>query len=98
MKNGSGAESFRTRFFLKLKRFVKRPSTKFAVGMILVFTSSAEVIEDLTDDVPGVKIGAHHGLLVLGILNAISSIPDLVEGLEKTIEGSDEIESDDSEE
>lgn len=98
MKNESRTESLKTRFFLKLKKFVKQPATKFAVGMILVFTSSAEVIEDLTDDVPGFKIGAHHGLLVLGILNAVSSIPDLVEGLEKTIESSDEIESDDSDE
>lgn len=80
-------------FLKRLGRFVKHPATKLTVGLILVFTSGTEVVEDLMDDIPGIKIGAHHGLLVLGLLNAISSIPDMVEGLEKALESS-EVEQD----
>jgi len=69
-----------------LKHFVKHPYTKLGVGLILVITSSVEIIHDLLSDLPKPGVGAHHGLLVLGIVNALSSIPELVEGLDYTLE------------
>jgi hypothetical protein len=82
--------SFR-QFVKKLDSFVKHPRTKLFVGLILVATSAYEIGSDLLDDIPGVNIGAHHGLLILGIINALSSIPDMVEGLEHAIEGTEHL-------
>lgn len=79
------------KFVKKLDSFVKHPRTKLFVGLILVATSAYEIGSDLLDDIPGVNIGAHHGLLILGIINALSSIPDMVEGLEHAIEGTEHL-------
>jgi hypothetical protein len=70
----------------RLKRILKHPYTKLAVGLILVVTSTFEIVDDLMSDIPKSRVGAHHGLLILGIVNALSAVPELVEGLDYTLE------------
>jgi hypothetical protein len=87
MSSGKSASILRRRQWVhRLKRSLKHPYTKLAVGIILVFTSTVEIVHDLTEDIPRSTIGAHHGLLILGIVNALSAIPELVEGLDYTLE------------
>lgn len=76
----------RRKWVVRLKKLLKHPYTKLAVGIILVFTSTVEIVHDLMSDIPKSKVGAHHGLLVLGIVNALSAIPELVEGLDYTLD------------
>lgn len=76
----------RRNWVIRLKKLVKHPYTKLAVGIILVTTSTVEIVHDLMSDIPKSRVGAHHGLLVLGIVNALSAIPELVEGLDYTLE------------
>jgi hypothetical protein len=86
--------SWKVRMVQPIKRFVKHPMTKLSVGVILVVTSGLEIAEDLLDEIPGINWGGHHGLMLFGIVNAISSIPELVEGLEHAAESTEsEIES-----
>ena len=86
--------SWKVRLVQPIKRFVKHPLTKLSVGLILVVTSGLEIAEDLLDEIPGISLGGHHGLMLFGIVNAISSIPELVEGLEHAAESTEaEIEN-----
>jgi hypothetical protein len=86
--------SWKVRMVQPIKRFVKHPLTKLSVGLILVVTSGLEIAEDLLDEIPGIQLGGHHGLMLFGIVNAISSIPELVEGLEHAMESTEaEIEN-----
>lgn len=81
--------SWKVRMVQPIKRFVKHPLTKLSVGLILVVTSGMEIAEDLLDGIPGINWGGHHGLMLFGIVNAISSIPELVEGLEHAMESTE---------
>lgn len=76
----------RRRWVLRLKKLVTHPYTKLAVGIILVTTSTVEIVHDLMSDIPKSRVGSNHGLLVLGIVNALSAIPELVEGLDYTLD------------
>lgn len=87
MPRPSNRLSLKWRILRGIKTIIELPITKLCVGLILIGTSSFEVIEDVMNDIPGVKIGAHHGLLMLGLINAISSLPDLVEGIEYAFKG-----------
>lgn len=75
-----------------IKEFIENPWTKLSVGVILVITSAIEIGSELLDDIHGINIGAHHGMLILGIVNAFASLPDLVEGMEHTLEGTESLE------
>lgn len=83
MSSGKGKKRY---WVYRLKRIIKHPYTKLGVGLILVATSTVEIVDDLMSDIPKSRVGAHHGLLVLGIVNALSAIPELVEGLDYTLE------------
>ena len=70
----------------QIKRFVDHPVTKLVVGLILIVTSSAEAYYSFHDDLSHLHLRAHHGLLVLGFVNVLAAIPNLVQGFQQYIE------------
>ena len=58
-------------------------------------------METLFADISALELGAHHGVMVLGFVNVLSSLPDMLDGLTGTFLSDDgeEIEhaEDDSE-
>jgi len=77
------------RVLRSIKRFIKLPATQFAVGVVLVISSTMEVIDDFRES-RVFHIGAHHGVLLLGLMQMLSVLPDLVEGLERGFSAWDE--------
>ena len=69
-----------------LKDFVDHPITKLVVGLILIVTSSAEAYYSFHDDLSQFRVRAHHGLIVLGFINVLAAIPNLVQGFQHYIE------------
>lgn len=67
----------------RLGAFVRRPGVQFSVACILIIASVFEIIESFDDDLARMRLGMHHGLLLLGIMNALAAVPDMVEGLER---------------
>ena len=51
-------------------------------GLILVCTELMDVGETLWDDVAQMNLGAHHGVIVFGLLHILKTLPDIFEGLE----------------
>ncbi len=65
-----------------IKGFVEHPVTRLAIGLILIVTSSFEAYDSFANDLNPWRPRAHHGLLVLGIVNVLAAIPNLVEGFQ----------------
>lgn len=67
--------------------------TKFIVGAVLLISGLDEAYETLTSDLSEAKLGAHHGVLLLGFVNVLAALPDVLDGLVGTL-ATDESEDD----
>jgi len=82
----------RTRFkwLERTKRFVRHPLTQLIVAIILIVTSLIEASETFVQDFYNARLRAAHGLMLVGIVQVLAAIPDLVEGLERYLESAKE--------
>ncbi len=53
------------RFFTRAKTFFESPACKVGIGLCLVLTAVAEIVDAIVEDAH--KLGGHHGLLVFGV-------------------------------
>ena len=60
------------------------PLIKFTTGMVLLTSGLDEAIETIFADLSALELGAHHGVMVLGFVNVLSSLPDMLDGLSST--------------
>lgn len=65
----------KSNFAGKVKRFAQNPLTQLSVGLILLSTGLIEAIQNFDS-----SIGSQHGVMILGIINILSSFPDIIEG------------------
>ena len=63
---------------------------KFLTGTVLLTSSLDEAIDTLVADLTALELGAHHGVMLLGFVNILSSLPDLLDGLVGTLAVDDE--------
>lgn len=52
--------------------------------MVLLTSGLDEAIETIFADLSALELGAHHGVMVLGFVNVLSSLPDMLDGLSST--------------
>ena len=67
-----------------LTRFVRHPSTNFVVGVVLIVSGLADVLEDLRNGA-GFELAVHHGVVVYGLFKVLTAIAHVLEGLEKSL-------------
>jgi len=65
-----------------LARFLENPWTNIGVALILIATSSLELWEDFAHEGPD-GLGAHHGILVFGVVSLLKALPDALEGVHR---------------
>ncbi len=84
-----------------IKSLAESSWLKFTTGIVLLTSGLDEAVETLFADISALELGAHHGVMVLGFVNVLSSLPDMLDGLTGTFLSDDgeEIEhaEDDSE-
>lgn len=68
---------------MRLRLFVQNPLTQLISGLILMGTGLAEVVEDLASTARTWRVGAHHGVIVFGLLQVLQNIPLVVDGMER---------------
>lgn len=68
-----------------LRSFVESPWVKFTTGAVLLTSGLDEAIETLFADLSALKLGAHHGVMLLGFVNLLSALPDMLDGLVGTV-------------
>lgn len=64
----------------KLGRFLKSPSMNMALGLMLLFVGSMELAETTLEDVLGFEIGAHHGIMLIGLVHGLKGLIEMIEG------------------
>ena len=77
--------SWRRSCVARLDRIVRHVITQLLVALVLIGTSLAEMMETLADDFATYRVRATHGLLVVGLVQLLRALPDLIEGLERSL-------------
>jgi hypothetical protein len=72
------------RFLEKLKAVVKHPATQLIAGLILLISGGSEIVFDFVNAEHSFRLGAHHGVALFGLIQMLGSLPDLVEGLDRS--------------
>ena len=65
-----------------LKRYVDHPATKLFVGLILIISGLIEAYDTVLDDFHRLRVRVGHGVLILGVVNVLASLPEVIEGIE----------------
>jgi hypothetical protein len=68
-----------------LKRFVDHPVTKLFVGLILIVSGLIEAYDTVLDDLHRLRVRVGHGVVILGVVNVLASLPEVIEGIENWI-------------
>lgn len=68
-----------------VRSFADSPWVKFTTGAVLLTSGLDEAIETLFTDLSNLKLGAHHGVMMLGFVNLLSALPDMLDGLVGTV-------------
>jgi hypothetical protein len=66
-----------------LKCFVDHPVTKLAVGLILIASGLIEAYDTVLDDLHRLRVRVGHGVLILGVVNVLASLPEVIAGVER---------------
>ena len=64
-----------------IKSVAESPWMKFTTGVVLLTSGLDEAVGTLFADLSALELGAHHGVMVLGFVNVLSSLPDMLDGL-----------------
>ena len=67
-----------------IKALAESTWLKFTTGVVLLTSGLDEAVETLFADISALELGAHHGVMVLGFVNVLSSLPDMLDGLTGT--------------
>ena len=73
----------------KLKTVVDHPATQLVTGMVLLISGFASAYDDFAHAEHTFRLGVHHGVLLWGLVQVLGSIPNLVEGIDQTIEAAE---------
>ncbi len=70
-------------FVHALRAFVDHPATRLSVAIILIISGFIEAYDTFKEDVSHLRVRIGHGIILLGFLNAFSSLPPVVDGIER---------------
>jgi hypothetical protein len=65
----------------KLKNFAEHPVLNLLVGLILLGIGLYESWSVFSAEMQHFNLGAYHGMMVLGLVQILKAIPELVEGM-----------------
>jgi hypothetical protein len=77
------------RFFGWLKAFARHPVTQLVAGVVLLFSGGYEVIQDFMNAERSLRLGVHRGVAIYGLIQILGSLPEVIEGLDRTFEAVD---------
>jgi hypothetical protein len=66
-----------------LQRFVDHPVTKLGVGLILIASGLIEAYDTVLDDLHRLRVRVGHGVVILGVVNVLASLPEVIDGIER---------------
>src|SRR4029453_15216930 len=82
--DGYLAEEYMKPWLRRLKAFAKHPATQLITGLILLISGGYEIVLDFMNAEHSLRLGVHHGVAVFGLIQVLGSLPELVEGLDRS--------------
>lgn len=70
----------------RLRALISSPLTQFATGLILLFSGCATAYYELVQADQTVRFGVHHGIILWAAVQVLGSLPDLIDGIDRSIE------------
>ncbi len=70
-------------FLHAMRAFVDHPITRLVVAIILIVSGFIEAYDTFKEDVSHLRVRIGHGIILLGFINAFSSLPPVVDGIER---------------
>jgi hypothetical protein len=70
-------------FLHTMRAFVDHPVTRLVVALILIISGFIEAYDTFAEDVSHLRVRIGHGIILLGFINAFSSLPPVVDGIER---------------
>lgn len=65
----------------RIRALARSSWTKFTTGVVLLASGMEEAIETFSADLSAFDLGTHHGLVMLGFVNILAALPDMLDGL-----------------
>jgi hypothetical protein len=72
-----------------IKAFVEHPTTRLVMALILILSGFIETFDTVKEDVSHLRIRVGHGIILLGFVNAFSSLPAVIDGIERWLKVSE---------
>jgi hypothetical protein len=72
---------------------VDHPAVRLGVGLILIVSGLIEAYDTVLDDFHRLRVRVGHGVVILGVVNVLASLPEVIDGLDRWlgyIEGKDD--------
>ena len=73
-----------------IEKFVRNPWVELLLGIIIFSTGLMEAGDDMLADITSGNLGAHHGVMLLGLAHAIKAVPVLLAGFALISRASDD--------
>jgi hypothetical protein len=72
-----------------MKAFVEHPTTRLVVALILILSGFIETYDTVREDVTHLRVRVGHGIIILGFVNAFSSLPAVIDGIERWLKAAE---------
>jgi hypothetical protein len=66
------------KFLKKIESIARNPWVEAFIGVILLVTGFAEAGENIIEDIKSGNVGAHHGIIMMGLAHAFKSVPSIL--------------------
>jgi hypothetical protein len=73
------------RIALALKLFVDHQMTKLGVGLVLIASGLIEAYDTVLDELHRLRVRVGHGVVILGVVHVLASLPEVIEGIERSL-------------
>src|ERR1022692_1836309 len=86
---GAGQPGAVRRLAQRMNAFVEHPTTRLVVALILILSGFIETLDTVKEDVSHLRVRVGHGIILLGFVNAFSSLPAVIDGIEKWLKAAE---------
>lgn len=70
----------------QMKKYVNSPLVQLGTGLILLISGVATAYREFTAADQTLQLGVHHGVILWALVQVLGSLPDLFDGLDRSIE------------
>lgn len=74
------------RFKRGLREFISSPYVQLATGLILLLSGCTTAYYDFVEADHSLRLGVHHGVMVWALVQVLGSLPDLIDGFDRSLE------------